>query len=74
MPSSSGSFQPRDQTQVARITGRFFTIRANQGSPRIPELVAYSFSRNLLDVGIELGSPALQVDSYQLSSQGRPNI
>ena len=26
MPSSRGSSQPRDQTQVSRIAGRFFTI------------------------------------------------
>ena len=26
MPSSRGSSQPRDQTQVSLITGRFFTI------------------------------------------------
>ena len=26
MPSFRGSFQPRDQTQVSRIAGRFFTI------------------------------------------------
>ena len=26
MPSSRGSSQPRDQTQVSHITGRFFTI------------------------------------------------
>ena len=25
MPSSRGSSQPRDQTQVSRIAGRFFT-------------------------------------------------
>ena len=25
MPSSRGSSQPRDRTQVSRITGRFFT-------------------------------------------------
>ena len=36
MPSSTGSSQPRDQTQVFRIAGRFFTIGAtmkdlNQG-------------------------------------------
>ena len=36
MPSSMGSSQPRDQTQVFRIAGRFFTIGAtmkdlNQG-------------------------------------------
>jgi len=26
MPSSRGSSQPRDQTQVSRIAGRFFTV------------------------------------------------
>ena len=26
MPFSMGSFQPRDQTQVSHIAGRFFTI------------------------------------------------
>jgi len=26
MPSFRGSFQPRDQTQVSHIAGRFFTI------------------------------------------------
>ena len=26
MPSSKGSFQPRDQTQVSRIAGGFFTV------------------------------------------------
>ena len=26
MPSSRGSFQPRDRTQVSRIAGKFFTI------------------------------------------------
>ena len=37
------SSQPRDQIQVSRITGRFFTSWA-QGSPRILEWVAYPFS------------------------------
>ena len=30
MPSSRGSFQPRDQTQVSHITGGFFTIWATR--------------------------------------------
>ena len=42
IPFSRGSSQPRDQTQVSRMTGRFFT--SHQGSPRILEWVAYSFS------------------------------
>ena len=29
---------------------------------------------DLLDPGIEPGSPVLQVDSYQLSYQGSPNF
>ena len=30
MPFSRGSSQPRDQTQVSHIAGRFFTIRATR--------------------------------------------
>ena len=26
VPFSSGSFQPRDQTQISHIAGRFFTV------------------------------------------------
>ena len=36
---------------------------SHKGSPRILEWVAYPFSRDLPDAGIELGSPALQVGS-----------
>ena len=42
IPFSKGSSQPRDQTQVSRMTGRFFT--SHQGSPRMLEWAAYSFS------------------------------
>ena len=41
---STGSSQPRDQTQFSHITGGFFTSWATQGSPRILEWVAYPFS------------------------------
>ena len=34
MPSSMGSFQPRDQTQASSITGRFFTREAINESRR----------------------------------------
>ena len=43
-PFSRGSFQPRDQTQVFCITGRFFYQLSYQGSPRILEWVAYPIS------------------------------
>ena len=33
-PSSRGSSQPRDRTQVSRIAGRFFTVWATRGSPK----------------------------------------
>ena len=45
IPFSRGSSQPRDQTQVSCIAGRFFYQPNHQGSPRILEWVAYAFSR-----------------------------
>ena len=32
-PFSGGSSQPRDQTQVSRVAGGFFTSRATRGAP-----------------------------------------
>ena len=45
---------------------------SHQGRPRIREWVACPFSRDLPDPGIELGSPALQVDSLPAEPQGKP--
>ena len=45
MPSSRGSSQRRDQTQVSHIADGFFTVLSHQGSSRILEWVAYPFSR-----------------------------
>ena len=45
MPSSRGSSRPRDRTQVSCIAGGFFNPLSQQGSPKILEWVAYSFSR-----------------------------
>ena len=44
MPSSRGSSQLRDLTQVSCILGRFFTIWATREAQEL-EWVAYSFSR-----------------------------
>ena len=33
MPSSRGSSQPRDQTQMSHIAGRFFTVWATRETP-----------------------------------------
>ena len=42
--------------------------------PRIPELVAFPFSRGFPNPGIEPRSPALQVDSLPAESQGSLRI
>ena len=41
MPSSRGSSQPRDGTQVSSIAGGFLYHLSHQGSPRILEWVAH---------------------------------
>ena len=67
-----GSSQPRDQTQVSHIAGRFFTSWATReareywsGQP-IPSLV------DLPVPGIEPGSPSLQADSLPTELSGVP--
>ena len=51
----------------------FFYHLNHQGSPRILEWVAYSFSRgNLPNPGIKLGSPALQANSLPAELPGMP--
>ena len=66
IPFSSGSSQSRDRTQVSHIAGGFFTSWATReaqeywsGQP-IPSPV------DLLNLGIDLGSPALQADSLPI--------
>ena len=72
-PFSRGSSQSRDWTQVSHTAGGFFTswaIREAQqywsGWP-IPSPV------DLPNPGIELGSPALQVDSLPTEPWGKPS-
>ena len=40
---STGSSQPRDQTQVSCIAGRFFIVWATREAPRRPLVITYSF-------------------------------
>ena len=64
MPSSRGSSQPRDQMQVSCFAGR----EAQEywsGQP-------ISSPEELPHPAIELGAPALQADSSQLSHLGSP--
>ena len=46
----------------------------HQGSPRILEWVAYPFSSNFPDPGIDPGSPALQADSLPTELSGKPRL
>ena len=67
-PFSKGFSQPRDQTQVSRIAGRFFTSWATKEAQPIPSPGA------IPDPGIELGSSALQVDSLPTELSGKPQM
>ena len=62
-PFSRGSSQPRDQTQVSHIAGRFFTSRATREAQGYWSGEPIPSPADLPHPGIELGSPALQVDS-----------
>ena len=63
MPSSRGSSQPRDRTQISHIAGRFFTIWATReahlymgDSPNPPAWTSYLKSRTVFPIA-SLTSP-----------------
>ena len=58
MPSSRGSSQPRDRTQVSHIAGRFFTIWATREAQEY-----WSVFSHLQSIFPTQESPVLQVDS-----------
>ena len=64
MPSSRGSSQPRDRTQLSHISSRFFTIWAPREAQEYWSGQPTPSPEELPDPGIKLGSPALQL-SYQ---------
>ena len=72
MPSSRGSFQTREWTQVSHIASGFFIIWATT------EAQEYWSEQSILSPGelphlrIELGSPALQADSLPAELPGKP--
>ena len=63
VPSSRGSSQPRDQTQVSRITGGFFTIWDTREAQEDWSGQPIPSPGDLPDPGIKWASPALQGDS-----------
>ena len=68
MPSSRGSSQPRDRTQVSHISSGFFTVPAQDtwSAQSIPS------SGDLPNSGIGSGSPELQADSLPAELSGKP--
>ena len=66
-PFSRGSSQPRDQTQVSRIAGRFFTKPKNIGVGSL-SLLRWIFPTQELNLGL----PHCRRILYQLSYQGSP--
>ena len=72
MPSSRGSSQPRDGTQVSHIAGRFFTIWATSKGQEQWSVQPIPSLGDLPNPGIEPGSPALQADSLPAELSGKP--
>ena len=71
-PFSRGSSQPRDQTQVSRIEGGFFTSWATREAQEYWSRYPIPSPGDLHNPGIELGSPTLQVDSLPTELLGKP--
>ena len=71
-PFSRGSSQPRDQTQVSLIAGGFFTNWATGEAQEYWGGWPILSPADLPDPGIELGSPALQVDFLPTVLSGKP--
>ena len=70
VPFSRGSSQPRDQTQVSALW--ILYQLSHKGNPRILEWIAYPFSSDLPNPGVEQGSPELQVDSLPTELSRKP--
>ena len=72
IPLSRGSSQPRDQTWVSCVAGRFFTIWATRKAQEYWSGYPIPSPGDLPDPGIETGSPALQADSLPAGLPGKP--
>ena len=74
-PFSRGSSQPRNQTQVSLIVGRFFTSWAKREAQEYwSEWVAYPFSSRSSQPRNWTGSPAVQADSLLTEISGKPLV
>ena len=68
-----GNFPIQESNEGLLHCGQILYQLSHQGSPRIVEWVAYPFSRELPDPGIESGSSALQADSLPAELPGKPS-
>ena len=67
-----GIFPTQESNPGLPHCGRILYQLSQQGSPRILEWVAYPFTADLPDPGIEPGFPALQADSLPTELWGGP--
>ena len=72
MPSSRGSSQRSDQTQVSCIAGTFFTIWVSREAQEYWSRWPIPSPGQLPNPGIEPGAPALQLDSLPGELPGKP--
>ena len=70
-PFSRGSSQPRDRTQVSCIAVGCFTVQATREAQEYWSGEPIPYPGDLPDPGIELGSPALQLDSLPAELPGK---
>ena len=71
VPSSRGIFPTQGSNSGLLHCRRILYSLSHQRNPRILEWVAYSFSGDLPNPGIESGSPALQADSLPAKLPGK---
>jgi len=71
-PFSRASSPPRDRTQVFHIAGRLFTSWATRGAQEYWSGYPIPSPADILDPGIEPGSPALQADSLPTELWAKP--
>ena len=69
-PFSRGSSQPRDQTQISRNAGRFFTAEP-QGKPKNTGVGSLSLLQRIFPTQESNQSPALQADSLPTELSGK---
>ena len=73
MPSSRGSSQPRDRTQVSHIAGRFYIVWAIREAHEYWSGWPVPSPGDLRNPATEPESPALQADSLPAELPGKPD-